>query len=55
MLNDYIALGEAFVTCPNQDVVYGLGYFGFGQRTEHVNSIAWDPWLQGKLRGEILE
>jgi hypothetical protein len=27
MLVDYIAPQETFVTCPNQDVVYGLGFF----------------------------
>jgi hypothetical protein len=27
MLSDYIAPEETFVTCPNQDVVYGLGFF----------------------------
>ena len=27
MLSDYIAPQETFVTCPNQDVVYGLGFF----------------------------
>jgi hypothetical protein len=27
MLTSYIAPGERFVTCPNQDVVYGAGYF----------------------------
>jgi hypothetical protein len=27
MLHDYIEPSETFVTCPNQDVVYGLGYF----------------------------
>ena len=27
MLNDYIDPGQNFVTCPNQDVVYGLGFF----------------------------
>lgn len=27
MLNDYITPSETFVTCPNQDVVYGLGFF----------------------------
>lgn len=27
MLNDYIDPAETFVTCPNQDVVYGLGFF----------------------------
>src|SRR5262249_41965840 len=26
-LTNYIAPGERFVTCPNQDVVYGTGYF----------------------------
>jgi hypothetical protein len=26
-LTDYIAPGERFVTCPNQDVVYAAGYF----------------------------
>lgn len=27
MLHDYITPDETFVTCPNQDVVYGLGFF----------------------------
>jgi hypothetical protein len=27
MLSDYIDPSETFVTCPNQDVVYGLGFF----------------------------
>jgi hypothetical protein len=27
MLHDYIEPAETFVTCPNQDVVYGLGFF----------------------------
>ncbi|MBY8855429.1 DUF1254 domain-containing protein [Nocardia sp. CA2R105] len=27
MLSDYIDPSETFVTCPNQDVVYGLAYF----------------------------
>ena len=27
MLHDYIQPDETFVTCPNQDVVYGLGFF----------------------------
>jgi hypothetical protein len=27
MLHDYIVPEETFVTCPNQDVVYGLGFF----------------------------
>jgi hypothetical protein len=27
MLHDYIDAAETFVTCPNQDVVYGLGFF----------------------------
>jgi hypothetical protein len=27
MLHDYIEPSETFVTCPNQDVVYGLGFF----------------------------
>lgn len=27
MLNDYITPDETFVACPNQDVVYGLGFF----------------------------
>lgn len=26
MLNDYIAPGQNFIACPNQDVVYGLGF-----------------------------
>ena len=28
MLVDYVSPAETFVTCPNQDVVYGLGFFG---------------------------
>ena len=31
MLVDYIAPQETFVTCPNQDVVYGLGFFALDQ------------------------
>jgi hypothetical protein len=31
MLVDYIAPQESFVTCPNQDVVYGLGFFALDQ------------------------
>jgi hypothetical protein len=27
MLHDYIEPSQTFVTCPNQDVVYGLGFF----------------------------
>jgi len=27
MLSNYIDPGQTFVTCPNQDVVYGLGFF----------------------------
>ncbi|MFD4327335.1 DUF1254 domain-containing protein [Nocardioides sp. NPDC058538] len=27
MLNYYIDPGQTFIACPNQDVVYGLGYF----------------------------
>ena len=27
MLNNYIDPGETFIACPNQDVVYGLGFF----------------------------
>jgi Protein of unknown function (DUF1254) len=27
MLSDYIDPGQNFVTCPNQDLVYGLGFF----------------------------
>ncbi|MET4067353.1 hypothetical protein ABID58_002142 [Bradyrhizobium sp. S3.2.6] len=27
MLSDYVDPAETFVTCPNQDVVYGLGFF----------------------------
>jgi hypothetical protein len=27
MLSDYIDPAQNFITCPNQDVVYGLGYF----------------------------
>ncbi len=31
MLSDYIDPGQTFVTCPNQDVVYGLGFFALDE------------------------
>lgn len=31
MLSDYIDPSETFVTCPNQDVVYGLGFFSLDE------------------------
>jgi len=31
MLNDDIDPGQNFVTCPNQDVVYGLGFFSLDE------------------------
>ena len=31
MLSNYIDPGQNFVTCPNQDVVYGLGYFSLDE------------------------
>lgn len=31
MLHDYIQPDETFVTCPNQDVVYGLGFFSLDE------------------------
>src|SRR5215467_11853657 len=31
MLVDYIEPSETFVTCPNQDVVYGLGFFSLDE------------------------
>jgi hypothetical protein len=31
MLHDYIDPGQTFLTCPNQDVVYGLGYFSLDE------------------------
>ena len=31
MLADYIDAGQNFVTCPNQDVVYGLGFFALDE------------------------
>jgi hypothetical protein len=31
MLNDYIDAGQTFVTCPNQDVAYGLGFFSLDE------------------------
>jgi hypothetical protein len=31
MLDNYIEPSETFVTCPNQDVVYGLGYFSLDE------------------------
>lgn len=32
MLHDYIDPGQTFVTCPNQDVVYGLGVFSLDEQ-----------------------
>jgi hypothetical protein len=32
MLSDYIDPSETFVTCPNQDVVYGLAYFSLDEQ-----------------------
>ncbi|MEE2733592.1 MAG: DUF1254 domain-containing protein [Pseudomonadota bacterium] len=32
MLHDYIDPAETFVTCPNQDVVYGLGFFALNEQ-----------------------
>lgn len=31
MLHNYIDPGQTFVTCPNQDVVYGLGFFALDE------------------------
>ena len=31
MLNDYIDPGQTFIACPNQDVVYGLGFFALDE------------------------
>jgi hypothetical protein len=31
MLSDYIDPGETFIACPNQDVVYGLGFFALDE------------------------
>ena len=31
MLSDYVDPGQTFVTCPNQDVVYGLGFFSLDE------------------------
>lgn len=30
-LTDYISPEQRFVTCPNQDVVYGMGYYALNQ------------------------
>ncbi|QXN49703.1 MULTISPECIES: DUF1254 domain-containing protein [Pseudomonas] len=32
MLHDYILPSETFVTCPNQDVTYGLGFFSLDEQ-----------------------
>ncbi|WP_262365721.1 DUF1254 domain-containing protein [Gordonia sp. OPL2] len=32
MLNDYIEPAERFIACPNQDVVYGLGFFSLDEQ-----------------------
>ena len=34
MLADYIDPGQTFVTCPNQDVVYGLGFFSLDEEPD---------------------
>jgi hypothetical protein len=31
MLTDYIDAGQTFVTCPHQDVVYGMGFFSLDE------------------------
>jgi hypothetical protein len=31
MLSDYIDPGQTFIACPNQDVVYGLGFFSLDE------------------------
>jgi hypothetical protein len=31
MLTGYIAPNQHFIACPNQDVVYGAGFFGLGK------------------------
>src|SRR5262245_48550126 len=33
MLHDYIAPSQRFIACPNQDVVYGLGFFDLDQES----------------------
>src|SRR4029077_984337 len=33
MLTGYVSPDEHFVTCPNQDVVYGAGYFNLDKET----------------------
>jgi hypothetical protein len=33
MLSDYIAPDQRFVTCPNQDVVYGAGFMDLSKET----------------------
>lgn len=32
MLNDYIDPAQTFIACPNQDVVYGLGFFSLDEQ-----------------------
>lgn len=32
MLSDYIDPGQTFIACPNQDVVYGLGFFALDKQ-----------------------
>src|SRR6478752_3538904 len=32
MLSDYIDPGQTFIACPNQDVVYGLGFFSLDEQ-----------------------
>lgn len=39
MLDDYIDPGQNFVTCPNQDVVYGLGFFSLDEEPVIIQGI----------------
>lgn len=32
MLNDYVKPNQSFIACPNQDVVYGLGFFALDKQ-----------------------
>jgi hypothetical protein len=40
MLHDYIEPSQRFIACPNQDVVYGLGFFDLDTESVVVQVLA---------------
>jgi hypothetical protein len=44
MLTGYVSPEETFVTCPNQDVVYGSGFFALDRGPDVSPSISSRRW-----------